>query len=345
MSNIEYVSSNQSYRSTYGQLTSLAFFLVFNHFSTASWADEPVLTVYTYDSFISEWGPGPAIESTFEAQCGCHLVFVGVTDGAALLSRLQFEGRYTDADVVVGLDQNLIPEARATDLFARHGLTPNFDLPVDWKDTHFLPFDWGWFSFVGRKGREMPTSLLELAASDQSIIIQDPRSSTPGLGLLLWIKRAYGDRSSAIWNDLVDNIVTVTPGWGEAYGLFLNGEADLVLSYTTSPAYHAIVESDESFVALRFREGHYIQIEVAAKIKLTDQSMLADQFMLFLLSGGFQSVIPTTNWMYPAITPSSGLPSYFDTLVIPTSTLIYAPEDLDNVKSLALAEWLDILSE
>ena len=28
-------------------------------------ADKPVLTIYTYDSFISEWGPGPAIEKKF----------------------------------------------------------------------------------------------------------------------------------------------------------------------------------------------------------------------------------------------------------------------------------------
>ena len=48
----------------------------------------------------------------------------------------------------------------------------------------------------------------------------------------------------AIWAGLADNIVTVTPGWSEAYGLFLEGEADMVLSYTTSPAYHLIAEED-----------------------------------------------------------------------------------------------------
>ena len=26
-------------------------------------ADKPVLTIYTYESFTSEWGPGPAIEA------------------------------------------------------------------------------------------------------------------------------------------------------------------------------------------------------------------------------------------------------------------------------------------
>jgi thiamine transport system substrate-binding protein len=44
--------------------------------------------------------------------------------------------------------------------------------------------------------------------------------------------------------------VTVTPGWSEAYGLFLEGEADMVLSYTTSPAYHLIAEDDDTKAAL-----------------------------------------------------------------------------------------------
>src|SRR3954453_10356425 len=36
----------------------------------ASAADAPKLTVYTYSSFNSEWGPGPKITPIFEQQCG-----------------------------------------------------------------------------------------------------------------------------------------------------------------------------------------------------------------------------------------------------------------------------------
>ncbi len=35
-------------------------------------ADKPTLTVYTYDSFAAEWGPGPQIKKNFEAQCGVN---------------------------------------------------------------------------------------------------------------------------------------------------------------------------------------------------------------------------------------------------------------------------------
>ena len=46
-------------------------------------------------------------------------------------------------------------------------------------------------------------------------------------------------------------------------GLFLRGEADMVLSYTTSPAYHLIAENDSRFASAQFDRGHYMQIEVA----------------------------------------------------------------------------------
>ena len=40
--------------------------------------------VLTYDSFVTEWGPGPAIEAGFEAACACDLRFTAAGDGAAL---------------------------------------------------------------------------------------------------------------------------------------------------------------------------------------------------------------------------------------------------------------------
>ena len=45
------------------------------------------LTIYTYDSFTAEWGPGPQVEKAFEAECACDVEFVSVADGVALLNR------------------------------------------------------------------------------------------------------------------------------------------------------------------------------------------------------------------------------------------------------------------
>ncbi|MEY5037323.1 MAG: hypothetical protein RL472_429 [Pseudomonadota bacterium] len=314
--------------------------------ATLAAADTPVLDVYTYDSFAAEWGPGPAIEKGFEATCGCDLRFVTAGDGAALLARAQLEGAASAADVVVGIDTNLTAAARATGLFAPHGQPAVTGLPMAYDDADFLPFDWGWFAFVHNKSlANPPKSFEELAASDLKIVIEDPRSSTPGLGLVMWVKAAYGDRAAEIWAGLKDNIVTVTPGWSEAYGLFLEGEADMVLSYTTSPAYHLIAESDDSKAAAAFGEGHYMQVEVAGKLAASDQPALADAFLAYLVSDAAQNVIPTTNWMYPANPLTAGLPKGFETLIQPEKSLLMAQDEAGALRDAAVAEWQAALAK
>ena len=316
----------------------------------AAWpgaAAERTLTVYTYDSFAADWGPGPQIVEAFEAVCDCRLALVAAGDGAALLGRLRLEGERTPADVVLGLDTNLVAEARASGLFAEHGVEPPaLDLPVAWDDPHFLPFDWGYFAFVHDRERvpEPPASFEELAASDLSVVIQDPRSSTPGLGLLMWVKAAYGDEAGRIWEALAPRIVTVTPGWSEAYGMFLAGEADMVLSYTTSPAYHIHEEDDDTKAAAMFEEGHYLQVEVAGVTAGASEPELAREFLAFMLTEPFQSVIPTTNWMYPAVMPEAGLPEAFEALAVPERAILLPPEEARALRDPALEEWLAALT-
>lgn len=313
--------------------------------ASAALGQAPVLTVLTYDSFTSEWGPGPAIESGFEAQCGCDVQFQTAGDGAALLARLQLEGAASTADVVVGLDTNLIEAARQTGLFAAIKQGEN-TVPNGFADANFLPFDWGWFAFVYDKTKlqNPPTSLAELAASDLKILIQDPRSSTPGLGLALWVKSVFGDKAPQYWADLADNIVTVTPGWSEAYGMFLEGQADMVLSYTTSPAYHLIAEKDDSKAAALFSDGHYMQIELAGQLSASKQPELAAAFLDYLQGDAAQTALITTNWMYPAKMPAAGLPQGFETLIQPDVSLRIGNDKIESLRQEAVDEWLTALS-
>ena len=313
--------------------------------ASAAVADTPELVVYTYDSFVSDWGPGPQIEAAFEETCGCDLKFVGNGDGAALLARLKLEGTRSDADLVLGLDTSLIAAAKETGLFVETEVSADYALPIDWADSTFAPYDWGYFAFVHNTDLTAPTNFKALGQSDLKIVIQDPRSSTPGLGLLLWVKDAYGDESPAIWQELADNVLTVTKGWSEAYGLFLEGEADMVLSYTTSPAYHIIAEEDGSKAAAVFDEGHYMQIEVVGRLAGSDQPELAAQFMQFMVSDAAQSILPTTNWMYPAVMPSGGLPEGFEALVKPENARLMEAEAVPAVRDVALDEWLAALSQ
>jgi len=312
-------------------------------------AETPVLTIYTYDSFASEWGPGPAIEKTFEAECACDVNFVALDSSIGILGRVQLEGPSSKADIVLGLDTNLMKTARDTGLFAPHGvsLDGRTSLPVAFADDHFVPFDWGYFAFVYNSEvmATPPTSLKALvnAPDDIRIVIQDPRTSTPGLGLLLWVRSVYGDDAGEAWASLSPRIVTVTKGWWDAYSMFLDGEADMVLSYSTSPAYHIVVDGTDKYRAAAFDEGHYMQVEVAAMLKNAPQPELARQFMDFILSSDFQSVIPTKNWMYPA--GKADLPEAFDGLIQPVEARLYSPEDVAANKSAWVGEWQRALSQ
>ena len=308
------------------------------------------LTVYTYESFIAEWGPGPQIEKAFEAECDCDVKFVGVADGVALLNRVKLEGTSTKADVVLGLDTNLTAEARETGLFAPSGIDlSNVSLPEKWTDEIFVPFDYGYFAVIydTEALKTPPASLKELVEGDSSekIVIQDPRTSTPGLGLLLWVKSVYGDQSAGAWEKLKDRVLTVTPGWSEAYGLFTKGEAPMVLSYTTSPAYHMIAEDTDRYQAAAFSEGHYMQIEVGAITTNGASNPLAAKFLEFMTGPGFQDAIPETNWMYPAGKMDTALNPAFDKLVKPSKSLLFSSEEVAKNRKEWVDEWLDAMSK
>jgi len=311
---------------------------------------EGTLTVYTYESFTAEWGPGPQVEKAFEAECACDLKFVSVADGVALLNRVKLEGSGTKADVVLGLDTNLTAEAKASGLFAPAAIDQSaVNVPGGWKDDTFVPFDYGYFAVVydTQSVTNPPKSLAELVDGDPSvkIVLQDPRTSTPGLGLVLWVKSVYGDKAADAWAKLKPRVLTVTPGWSEAYGLFTKGEAQMVLSYTTSPAYHVVAESSERYQAAAFAEGHYLQIEVAGMTANGARNPLSQQFLAFMTGPKFQDVIPETNWMFPAGKTEKPLNPAFDKLVKPARTLLFNAEEVAANRKAWVEEWLKAMSE
>ncbi|MGC1429578.1 MAG: thiamine ABC transporter substrate binding subunit [Albidovulum sp.] len=307
--------------------------------------DTPKLIVLAPDYFGSEWGPGPAIETGFEAVCACELTF---TTGD-LMTRLRLDGG-SGADIAIGLSTDQTAAARATGLFAPHGLDlSGLTLPITWADDMFMPFNWGETAFVYDKTKlaNPPESFEALLAApeDLKIVIQDPRSSPSGLALLLWVKAAYGDDSRAVWEQLRPKILTVTPGWSESYGMFTAGEVDMVMSYTTSPAYHLIAEGDDTKAAAIFPEGHYFMAELVGKLAASDQPDLSNAFMDYVLSDAFQGMIATANWSYPARITDAGLPEGFDSLPRPDKSLFLAESEAEAIRDAAIAEWVEVMSQ
>ncbi|UXS02575.1 thiamine ABC transporter substrate binding subunit [Agrobacterium tumefaciens] len=311
--------------------------------------EKKTLTIYTYESFVSEWGPGPKVKEAFEKICNCTVNFVGVADGVALLNRLKLEGAGSKADVVVGLDTNLVAEAKQTGLFEAGDIDVSAaKVPGGYQDDVFVPYDYGHFAVIydTQTIKNPPKSLKDLVDGDpsQKIAIQDPRTSTPGLGLLLWVKSVYGDKAPEAWAKLKNRVLTVTPGWSESYGLFTKGEVPMVLSYTTSPAYHMVSENTDRYQAAAFSEGHYIQIEVSGLLKNAPEKELAKQFLAFTLTPGFQDAIPENNWMMPVSATSKPLPEAFSKLVQPEKTFLMDSAEVAKNRKAWIDEWLAAMS-
>ena len=304
------------------------------------------LTIYTYDSFVSEWGPGPIIEKIFEEKHNADVEFVAVDSAATLLNKVILEGDTSKADIVLGLDMNLFDLAEQSGLFTSHNIKDinNFiNLPLKWESNKFVPYNYGYFSFVYNEANleSPPKSMDELINSTNArIVIQDPRTSTPGLGLLTWMKALYGDKAGDEWKKLNKKIISVTKGWTDAYyNFFMAGEADMVLSYTTSPAAHIMFEERYDILATTFEEGNYITIEFAGILNNSQNKDLANKFLNFMLSEEFQSVIPSTNIMYP-VTNINDLPEAFDKLDVPNFIQI-DPKEINKNKEQWIDEWLN----
>ncbi len=304
---------------------------------------ENEVVVYAYDSFASDWGPGPHAVEGFEEETGLKLTIVSAGDAGQVLQRAIRELDDPRADVVLGIDNNSLARALEADLLVPYESPQLEHIPESLHldpSYRLLPFDHGFFSIIYDSSviDDPPESLEELTDPrfENSLILMDPRTSSPGLGFLFWTIAVYGDDYLDYWERLKPSILNITDGWDSGYGLFTQGEAPLVLSYTTSPPYHVEYEETDRFKAAIFEDGHYAQIEGAGIVRGAPNPEGAKQFIDFLLSESFQEVIPLTNWMYP-VHRDARLPASFDYAPVPKQSLLL---DTNEIRG-NLDEWVD----
>jgi len=281
---------------------------------------------------------------------------ISVGDAGQLVSRLQLDAARgkPSAQVVVGLDQVIYRRAK-----------PQLEMWGDWKpkgygnlraeslvEPGFLPFDYGVLALMADReklkaeGLAEPKSLAELVDEKyrRKLLVQDPRTSTPGLGFYLFVREVQGKGWEDFWKKLSRQWLTLAPGWDSAYSLFTKGEAPLVWSYTTSQAYHEEhgdgTGSSRRYAAVVFEEGNPLQIEGAALVlggaKTASEKQAARDFLEFLISDEAQAKVPRTNWMFPA-RDRVALPPSFQALPKPARWRTVAT-DVTQVET-ALKDW------
>ncbi len=290
------------------------------------------LIVYAYSSFTSSWGPGPELAKKFEENCKCEVRLVDGGDGGALISRLKLEGKDSQADVVIGIDETLIPRVKKD---------------LGWPtQTKFEAYDFGPYAFIYNSEivKDPPQSLddLLLPKWKGQILLEDPRLSTAGLGFLLWVVKEKGEGAWDYLKKLKPQIKVVSPSWDLAYGMFKKNQGQLVFSYWSSPAYHIQEENKKQYKGAEFKKGHYMQTEYLVAIPGDKKKDLKTAFIKFMLSPPAQELMPKKNFMYPAIKNTVLTPA-FEQLGMPKLLSPLSEKDLQNLETW-LTKWRDIFS-
>ncbi len=312
----------------------------------------PELTVAAYRTLMGKSGLGPLLFPLFERQCHCHVRVVTVPDGGALLTRLELDTRRGQfpIQVVLGLDQYLWSRARSY-LESWDGWEPTGYQQIDSSlkmAPGFLPYDYGGLALMvdqkalSAKGLRSPRSVSDLLAPEwaRTILLQDPRTATPGLTFLLFTYSVFGEKTFEFWKKLRTQWLTLAPSWDSSYSLFVKGEAPAVWSYLTSQAYHETHGEGARYRAVLFDEGQPFQVEAAALVRgsfqSAEQKKLARSFLEFLVSPEIQKLIPHTSWMMPVL-PSTELPPDFLKLPQPVRK-VWPDHDPETVRKV-LEDW------
>ncbi len=264
-----------------------------------------------------------------------------------MLNKVQLEGDRTEADVVLGITDDMAE--RAYDLFIPYEPEALKDIPeeLQFDPEHRLnPFDYGSFAFVydTEANIRKPESLMELTNEEYKgkVILIDPRTSSVGMGLLLWTYNEFGDGYLSWWEKMKDNALTIASGWSSAYGLFTEGEAPIVLSYTTSPVYHVMNDNTTRYQAIIFPEGHEATIEGVGILKSSKHQEEAKEFIDYILTVP-QLEIAIANSMYP-VNSSVELPEAFD--YAPKPATMYKSGQVGEEKtSQLLSAWTEVMTK
>lgn len=319
--------------------------------------EPPIIRLMTHDSFDMS----AELLADFEAETGIRVEVFKAGDGGEILNKAILSKDAPLADVLFGVDNTFLSRALDNDLFLTYDsplladitdslrLDPqNRALPVDFGDV-CLNYDEDWFA--GR-GLMPPDDLVDLAdpAYAGLTVVENPATSTPGLGFLLTTIDAFGeDGYLDYWARLVDNDVLVVDGWETAYYSHFTaaseGDRPIVVSYAGSPAaevYYAETPPDEAPTAAVLTDGTcFRQIEFVGILRGTQKEKEAQQLVDFLLDRRFQEDIPLKMFVYPA-NETAVLPDVFQQY----SQTPAAPVQLDPARITANREaWIQAWTE
>lgn len=329
-------------------------------FFALSLANAQPLTVLTHNSFtLSE-----EVIATFTEETGIEIEFVQGGDAGETVNRAILTKNNPLADVLYGVDNNLIARAANEDIFEPYESPALSGVPDDYLFANNLvtPVDVGFVNFnydkayFAENGVNVPETLEQLTeeAYRGLTVVQNPASSSPGLAFMLATIAKFGDGWLDYWAALRDNDVQVTEGWEDAYYTSFSqygGDRPIVLSYATSPAAEVVFAEEELSDAptgnLFCETCVYRQVEAVGVLKGTDNLEAAQRFVDFMLSAQVQEDIPLNMYVYPAL-ESAALPEVFEQYAqIPSSEQVatLGPQEVEANLSDWLNAWTQVVQQ
>lgn len=301
------------------------------------------VTVLTHSSFSL---PSELI-AEFTRNTGIDVVFLPGGDAGEVVNRAILTKARPVADLLFGVDDNLLERARSEQIFLPYRSPALDDVPEEFRfapDDLVTPVDVGWVipnidvAWFEQRALALPTSLEDLAAPEYAdlLVVQNAATSSPGLAFLLATVARFGDPEAEIaaqveyeggdwldfWADLRDNGVEVADGWTDAYYTLFShygGTRPVVVSYLTSPAAEVIFADTPlrtpPTANLECAGCAYRQIEAVGVLSGTENTEAAQAFVDFLLSKSVQEAIPMEMFVHPVVA-SAALPPEFEQFAI-----------------------------
>jgi len=276
------------------------------------------LKVATYSSFIDapSTAPGGWLKKAFEKRHPDVTVKYQTPDNEVnYFIQRAAQGVDIDTDVYVGLnvDHLIRIDEKLGDktLFASTGSElSNYGQVKDGlkfdPQNRAVPYDTGYISLVyDESGVDPAPETFQDLLKDQysgDLIVQNAKTSITGRAFMLWTVNTLGEEQYLdYWKKLKNNGIKILGSWSDAYTAYENGEAPMVVSYSTDQVYANRQDKDLTKHQVGFLNNQgYANPEGMAKFADTDNPELAEAFMDFMLSKRAQTKIAQLNVQFPA---------------------------------------------
>jgi thiamine transport system substrate-binding protein len=323
--------------------------------SASTNTSEPqIVRMLTHESFaLSD-------ELTTElADQGIQLEILATGDAGSMTASAVLAAGAPTADLIFGVDNTLITRAASEGVFAPYtspelaNIAPEFQslteqglvTPIDFGDV-CINVDSRWFA---ENNEKLPTTMEELPAFANKLVVEDPGTSSPGLAFLLASVVRFGDAWPDFWMQLRDGGVKVAGSWTDAYytDFTLNGgDRPLVVSYATSPAAEVIFAEDPSVSAPSTQtmvDSCYRQIEFAGVLEGAANPTGAEKVIDWLLSPAVQADIPLSMFVYPVRNEVELPPVFRDFTPVVTTSAELDPSVINDELNGILSRWGQVM--